>query len=140
MIIFGLTINKLTTMTPFNKRQHLQKLGMEFIPLKLDNEKFKINVWNSDEDYKTGNIEHKCWQEGIRQTVNIIYDRQMEKRELIYLATIVDAKDYDYEKMMYSDYMYGKTHLMDKLWVYVEELQDYGRIAFYKKYKDYKLY
>ena len=61
-------------MTPFEKRQHLQKLCMEFIPLKLDNGNFKINVWNSDRDYKTGNIEYKCWQEGIRQTVNIIYD------------------------------------------------------------------
>lgn len=64
----------------------------------------------------------------------------MEKSELIYLATIVDAKDYDYEKMMYSDYMYGKTDHMDELWEYVEELQDYGRIAFYEKYKDFKLY
>lgn len=64
----------------------------------------------------------------------------MEKSELIYLATIVDAKDYDYEKMMYSDYMYGKTDHMDELWEYVEELNDYGRIAFYEKYKDYKLY
>ena len=64
----------------------------------------------------------------------------MEKSELIYLATIVDAKDYDYEKMMYSDYMYGKTEYIDDVFEYVEELQDYGRIAFYEKYKDYKLY
>ncbi len=61
-------------MTPFEKRQHLQKLGYEFTPLKLDNGNYKINVWTSDEDYKTGSKEYRCWQEGIMQTVNIIYD------------------------------------------------------------------
>jgi hypothetical protein len=64
----------------------------------------------------------------------------MEKSELIYMATIAYAKKYDYEKMMYSDYMYGKTDHMDELWEYVEELQDYGLIAFHKKYKDFKIY
>ena len=64
----------------------------------------------------------------------------MEKAELVYLATIADGKNYDYETMMYSDYMYGKEKYIEEVWEFVEELQTYGSLAFREKYKDYKMY
>lgn len=64
----------------------------------------------------------------------------MTKEQIIWIATVAFAKNYDYETLKYSDYMYGKEQLTDEVWEYVEELEDFGRIAFYEKYKEYKLY
>lgn len=64
----------------------------------------------------------------------------MNKSEFIYLASIVIGKGYSYETMKYSDYLYGKENFIDDVWAYVLECQDFGKIAFYEKYKDYKLY
>jgi hypothetical protein len=64
----------------------------------------------------------------------------MEKSEMIWIASVAWGKDMDYETLEYSDYMYGKEKFIDDVWEYVEELNDFGRIAFYEKYKDYKLY
>lgn len=64
----------------------------------------------------------------------------MEKGEMIYIASVAISKKYDYETIKYSDYLYGKENLIDEVWKYVEECEDYGRIAFYEKYKEYRLY
>lgn len=67
-------------------------------------------------------------------------EEQMEKYEAVSLASIVIGKGYSYETMKYSDYLYGREDSIDDVWEYVIECQDFGKIAFYKKYKDYKLY
>ena len=54
--------------------------------------------------------------------------------EPLYLATIAVEKNYDYETMKYSDYLYGKEDLIHEVWDYVEELKEIGRKEFYKKY------
>jgi hypothetical protein len=64
----------------------------------------------------------------------------MEKSEMLWIASVAWAKDMDYETLKYSDYMYGKQEFLDEVWEYVEELNDFGSIKFYEKYKDYKLY
>lgn len=64
----------------------------------------------------------------------------MKKAELIYLATKAVGKGYDYEKMIYSDDLYGKEKHTDEVWEYVEELETIGSLAFREKYKDFKMY
>ena len=64
----------------------------------------------------------------------------MTKEEMIWIATWAWYKDLDYETLCYCDYMNGREEFTDMVWEYVEELNDYGRIAFYEKYKEFKLY
>lgn len=64
----------------------------------------------------------------------------MEKEEMLWIATWAWSKNLDKGELRYCDYMYGKEDLTDQVWEYVEELNEYGRVAFYEKYKDYKLY
>lgn len=64
----------------------------------------------------------------------------MQKNEMIYLASKFAEKGTDYEKAMYGDDLYGREDMIDAIWEYVEEYEDFGRIAFYEKYKDFKLY
>lgn len=64
----------------------------------------------------------------------------MEKEEMIWIASVAVAKNIDYEKLYYSDYMYGNENLTDEVYKYVIECKEIGTIAFYEKYKEYKLY
>ena len=64
----------------------------------------------------------------------------MEKEEMIWVASVAIGKRINYEKLMYSDYMYRKEDLTDLVWEYVTECEDIGQIAWKEKYKDYKLY
>jgi len=64
----------------------------------------------------------------------------MEKKDLICLASKAFAKKWDYETLKYGDDLYGKESLVDDVWEYVEELESIGTIAFYEKYKEFKLY
>lgn len=64
----------------------------------------------------------------------------MTKEELIWAASVAAGKRIEYENFMYSDYMYGNENLIDEVWEYVVEWNDYGEIAFREKYKDFKLY
>lgn len=69
----------------------------------------------------------------------------MNKEELIYQATKVFNKGWDYEKLKYSDDMYNYNgdeleDLCDKIFDYVSEIETYGTIAFKEKYKDVKMY
>lgn len=64
----------------------------------------------------------------------------MDKSELIYAATAAVEKGYDYEKMMNSDYMSEDRGAIDEVWEYVEEIQDYGMIAFKEKYKEHIMF
>ena len=66
--------------------------------------------------------------------------REMDKAELIFIATKCHSKRWDYEKLKYGDDLYGNEKYADDVWEYVVELQDFGKIAFYEKYKEFKLY
>ena len=63
-----------------------------------------------------------------------------EKAFLIYNACVAHEKNYDYETMRYSDYMYDKIELMDQVWEYVEEINEIGTKAFKEKHKGYNTY
>jgi len=64
----------------------------------------------------------------------------MTQERILYIATWAWYKGYDYETLSYCDYMNGYSGYLDEVWGYIEELNDYGRIAFYEKYKEFKLY
>lgn len=64
----------------------------------------------------------------------------MEESEKIWIASIAIAKQYGYETLKYSDYMYGNEEFIDDVWDYVKECANGGQIAFYEKYKEFKLY
>lgn len=64
----------------------------------------------------------------------------MKKEEIIYLATKFFDKGWDYETCIYTDDLYNKEDFIDEIWDYVIELKDYGKIEFYEKYKEFKLY
>jgi len=60
----------------------------------------------------------------------------MEKKEMINIALTAIDKNMDYETLYYSDYMYGKEKLTDKVYEYVIECKEIGSIAFMEKYKN----
>jgi hypothetical protein len=60
--------------------------------------------------------------------------------EMIWIASKYAEKGYNYEQLKYGDDLYGKEHLADEVWEYVEEYKQIGSIAFREKYKQYKLY
>lgn len=64
----------------------------------------------------------------------------MTQQKIIWIATWAWSKGLDYEETMYSDYLYGNEDKIDEVWEYVNELNEYGRVAFYEKYKEFKLY
>lgn len=64
----------------------------------------------------------------------------MEKSEMIWIASVAIGKNMDYETLKYSDYMYGKETLTEEVYQYVIECRKIGVVAFYEKYKEYKLY
>jgi len=64
----------------------------------------------------------------------------IEKSELIWIASKMYAKGYSGDDVRYSDDLYGNEDQFDKVNEYMEELNEIGRIAFYEKYKEYKLY
>lgn len=65
---------------------------------------------------------------------------EMDKSEMIWIASVALGKNMDYETLKYSDYMYGKEGLTDEVWEYVEAAQENGMKWFREKYKDFKLY
>lgn len=64
----------------------------------------------------------------------------MTKEEKLWIATKWFQKGYDIDDLRWSDDMYGYENETDEVLEYYEELQDIGRIAFYEKYKEFKLY
>ena len=65
----------------------------------------------------------------------------MEKEEMLWIASKYKQKGYSYEDMLYGDDTYDATsEEKDEIGEYMTEYSDIGRIAFYEKYKDFKLY
>lgn len=69
----------------------------------------------------------------------------MEKSEMLWIASKYNTKGYSQEQMRDGDDCYhlkGKEGLdiKDEIADYMDEINDIGRIAFYEKYKEFKLY
>lgn len=56
--------------------------------------------------------------------------------ELVRLARRAIDKRWDFETLKYGDDLYGREHLVDAVWDFVEECQAIGRTAFDKKYPE----
>ena len=60
----------------------------------------------------------------------------VQDAELIRLARLAIDKHWNFELLKYCDYLYGREHLADAVWDFVEECQAIGRTAFDKKYPE----
>ncbi|HUX57117.1 MAG TPA: hypothetical protein VMV77_09090 [Bacteroidales bacterium] len=66
--------------------------------------------------------------------------KKLEKSDLIWIASKMFVKGYFGDMIRYSDDLYGNEDQYDEVNEYMEELSEIGRIAFYEKYKEFKLY
>ena len=64
----------------------------------------------------------------------------MENSVKIYLATKAFSKNWNFEKLKYSDDLYNKEEYAEDVWEYVEEIYSIGTINFKEKYKDFKMF
>ena len=69
----------------------------------------------------------------------------MEKKEMLWIASKYQGKGYSQEQMRDGDDCYhlsGEEGRKIKYEIadYMNEYEDMGRIAFYEKYKEFKLY
>lgn len=65
----------------------------------------------------------------------------MDKTEKIYIASIALGKNYNYETLKYSDYLYGKEEYADEIWEdYIVPAKENGMKWFREEYSEYKLY
>ena len=69
----------------------------------------------------------------------------MDKQQMLYIASKYVSKGYSIEQMRYGDDCYHLSgdegrKIKDEIADYMDEILEIGSIAFYEKYKDYKLY
>ncbi len=64
----------------------------------------------------------------------------MDKDRVIWIASWAKGKGVNNEDLQYCDYLYGQEDCFDEVMEYVQEWNDFGEIAFRKKYSEYKLY
>lgn len=64
----------------------------------------------------------------------------MEESEKIWIASKYASKGYNYEQLKYGDDLYGREEYADDVAEYMSEYDQIGSIAFYEKYKEFKLY
>lgn len=67
-------------------------------------------------------------------------EKKLTKAELLFIATKMQAKGYSGDDVYYSDDLYDNEDQFDEVHEYMTELSEIGRIAFYEKYKEFKLY
>ena len=60
----------------------------------------------------------------------------MTESEMLSIAKVAIEKLWDFEKLKYSDYLYGKENLADEVYEYVIECREIGTTAFFCKYPD----
>ena len=53
---------------------------------------------------------------------------------MIQIALIAINKNYNYETLKYSDYMYGNEEFTDDVYKYVEDCKNIGLVAWKKKH------
>ena len=72
-------------------------------------------------------------------------NKTMKKQEMLWIASKYNGKGYSQEQMRDGDDCYelsgeeGRV-IKDQIAEFMEEIEDIGRISFYEKYKEYKLY
>jgi len=64
----------------------------------------------------------------------------MEKKEKVWIASVALGKNYDFETLKYSDYMYGNEQYTEEVYEIVIEAREKGTEWFRKEYKDFQLY
>ena len=64
----------------------------------------------------------------------------MTKEDVIWVASKVFEKGWDYETLKYSDDLHFGSEYADVVWEYAEEMRSIGRIAFYEKYTGFRFY
>lgn len=69
----------------------------------------------------------------------------MEKSEMLWIATRCIEKGYSKEQMRYGDDCYHLSgeegrKIKDQIAEYMNEIKEIGRLAFYEKYKEFKLF
>lgn len=69
----------------------------------------------------------------------------MEKSEMLWIASRYKGKGYSQEQMRDGDECYHLSgeegeQIKDKIADYMDEYEYIGRVAFYEKYEDFKLY
>jgi len=73
--------------------------------------------------------------------INKVKTKDMDKEEMLWIASLYIGKGYCYEDMLYGDDTYNATESeKDEIGEYMSEYINIGRSAFYEKYKEYKLY
>ena len=70
---------------------------------------------------------------------------KMDKAEMLWIASRYKGKGYSQEQMRDGDDCYHLSgiegdKIKDEIAEYMEELEEIGRIAFYEKYKEFKLF
>lgn len=58
----------------------------------------------------------------------------MTQADMIRIARIAIVKRMDYEKLKYSDDLYGRESFVDSVWEFVLEYDQIGKLAFDAKY------
>lgn len=59
---------------------------------------------------------------------------------MLFIASKYSEKGYGYEELRYGDDLNGREEFADEVHEYMVEYNKIGSIAFYDKYKEYKLY
>ena len=75
----------------------------------------------------------------------LIKTNNMNKEEMLWIASKYCTKGYSAEQMRDGDDCYNLSgeegyEIKNEIERYMDEFFDLGRIAFYEKYKEYKLY
>ena len=58
----------------------------------------------------------------------------MKTENMIQIALIAINKNYNYETLKYSDYMYGNEEFTDDVYNYVEDCKNIGLVAWKEKH------
>ena len=59
----------------------------------------------------------------------------MTEKKMAELAALSICKNWSFEQLKYSDYLYGKEALAHDVWDLVEEAREIGMIRFNQKYE-----
>ena len=61
--------------SPFEIGNHLENLGWDIHPIKTDQGKYIASVYKHSQFIRNGKLAYNDWQECIRETQKIIYDK-----------------------------------------------------------------
>lgn len=64
----------------------------------------------------------------------------MKESEMIYLASKAVDKNWSIDDLSWCYELQGRREFVDRVWEYVIEIMEIGKLAFKEKYIEYKLY